>query len=77
MESKRRHEKIKIQTEIKDLDMYNKADSITISRLKTSGTNIEFNKRQITKLCEKIQEREGRLVLLKVRFNNVINWCIR
>jgi hypothetical protein len=72
MESKRRHEKIKIQTEIKDLDMYIKADNITISRLKTSGSNVEFNKRQVEKLFIKIKEREEKLVLLKERLNNVI-----
>ena len=61
MESKRRHEKIKIQTEIKDLDVYNKADSITISRLKTSGSNVEFNKRQVEKLHIKIQEKRRKV----------------
>ena len=73
MDVKRRHEKIKIQSELKDLEMYNNSDNNTISRLKASGVNAEFNQKQIVKLLLQIQERENKLVLLKTRLNDVIS----
>lgn len=71
MEARRRHEKNKLQSEITDIKTYNQVDTATIGRLKASGVNVEFNKKQIEKLSRVIEEREEKLDKLKERLHKL------
>ena len=67
MNSKYITEKNRINNRIRELIRYNEIDNNTIERLKNSQINIEFNKKQIEKLCEKNEERKSLIEELKQR----------
>lgn len=70
---RRRHEKNKIQNDLRDLTVFNENDTLTISRLRSSGVNVEFNQKQIVKLLTRIEEREEKIAELKERLSKVIS----
>jgi hypothetical protein len=59
MESLRRHEKTSIQTEMRNIKVYNTRDTTQLSIFKT-GTSSLFNDKQVEKLSFKINERNER-----------------
>lgn len=71
MEVRRRHEKNKLLSEISDIKNYNKVDISTLGRLRSSGVNVEFNKKQIDKIYKAIEEREEKLERLKERLQKL------
>jgi len=71
MEFRRRHEKNKIQTEMSDIKNFNTADTATMARFRTSGVNLEFNKKQIEKLLKNIEQRENKLEELSERLQKL------